>query len=140
MLDVVRPHPLMDAPHGQRVQRDTEVHLPENDSLHIPAKLLEVKGDLEHTNLNLQTLHTQVGEQFDILGQGVVEARREELHRIQELEAQMQRMGDEMAMKEVIIASLAQQVQDLADQSLGMSIAELAQVQEDVQSLARTGE
>ena len=107
MLDIVRPHPLMDAPCGQRVKRDTEVHLPENDSLHIQVKLLEFKGDLEHTNLNLQTLHTQVGEHFDILGQGLVEARREDLHRIQELEAQMQRMGEEMAMKEAIIASLA---------------------------------
>ena len=135
----------MDAPYGQRVKkaihaRVTEVQLPENDSLHIQVKLLEVKGDLEHTNLNVQTLHTQVGEQFHILGQGVVEARKEDLRRIQELEEQVQRLVDEMAMKEVIIASLVQQLQDLADQRLGMSIPELAQVQEDVQSLARTGE
>ena len=73
-------------------------------------------------------------------GGGVVEARKEDLRRIQELEEQVQRLVDEMAMKEVIIASLAQQVQDLADQRLGMSIPELAQVQEDVQILAKTGE
>ena len=125
----------MDALHGQRVKRDTEVHLPENDS-----KLLEVKGDLEHTNLNLQILHTQVGEQFHILGQGVVEARKEDLRRIQELEEQVQRLVDEMATKEVIIQSLAQQVQELSDQGVEVFIPELGQVQENVRSLAKTGE
>ena len=52
----------MDAPCEQRVERDTEVQLPENDSLHIQVKLLEVKGGLEHTNLNVQELQTQFSQ------------------------------------------------------------------------------
>ena len=139
-LDVVRPHPLMDAPCGQKEKRDTEVQLPEMDTLHIQVKFLEVKGDLEHTKLNVQELHTQVVQQFDILGRGVVEARKEDLRRIQELEEQMQRLVDEMATKEVIIQSLAQQVQELSDQGVEMFIPELGQVQENVRTLAKMGE
>ena len=70
----------------------------------------------------------------------MVEARQEDLCRIQELHVQMQRMREDMSMKEVIIASLTQQVQDLAEQGLGVYMPELELTKREVRRLAKTGE
>ena len=88
----------------------------------------------------MQELHQQIGQPFEVLGRGVVEAHQQDLCRIQELEVQMQRMREHMAMKEVIIASSTQQVQDVADQGLGVSMQELEQTRRHVRCLAKTGE